>query len=211
MEELKTLYPDYDVLAHQDEWDEHTREIINKRLGPFSYKTLSEREQEMVRALAQKIVYDDRKEILDWVLAHVDQELSQDLGEGDRDPQVPPQKELIKEGLRALDRWSREQFQKEFLELDEDARQEILSQLQVGQLPVMERWNDTLQKALFKKAAGLVVDAYYSHPHVWSEIGFGGPAYPRGYVRVELGLADPWEPPLADLTEEGGDSSDAPL
>ena len=61
MEELKTLYPDYDVLAHQDEWDEHTREIINKRLGPFSYKTLSER-AEMVRALLKKL-YDDRKEI----------------------------------------------------------------------------------------------------------------------------------------------------
>ena len=61
MEELRTLYPDYDVLAHQDEWDDHTREVVNKRLGPFTYKLLSEREHELARALAQKIVYDDLK------------------------------------------------------------------------------------------------------------------------------------------------------
>ena len=31
----KSLYPNYDVLALQDEWDEHTRQIVKKRLGPF--------------------------------------------------------------------------------------------------------------------------------------------------------------------------------
>jgi hypothetical protein len=28
-----------------------------------------------------------------------------------------------------------------------------------------------------------VLDAFYSHPWAWNEIGFGGPAYPRGYSR----------------------------
>ena len=36
-------------------------------------------------------------------------------------------------------------------------------------------------------------DAYYSHPWAWDEIGFGGPAYPRGYMRLERGEAEPWE------------------
>src|SRR3546814_3290242 len=26
--------------------------------------------------------------------------------------------------------------------------------------------------------------AYYSHPTAWNELGFGGPASPRGYVRL---------------------------
>ena len=34
---------------------------------------------------------------------------------------------------------------------------------------------------------------YYSHPTAWSEMGFGGPASPRGYVRMELDRRDPWE------------------
>ena len=31
------------------------------------------------------------------------------------------------------------------------------------------------------------VTAYYSHPWAWDEIGFGGPAYPRAYMRLEAG------------------------
>jgi hypothetical protein len=38
-----------------------------------------------------------------------------------------------------------------------------------------------------------ICGAYYSHPHAWSEIGFGGPANPRGYVRMYFDRRDPWE------------------
>ena len=37
------------------------------------------------------------------------------------------------------------------------------------------------------------VEAYYAHPWAWDEIGFGGPAYPRAYMRLERGEAEPWE------------------
>ena len=40
---------------------------------------------------------------------------------------------------------------------------------------------------------GDCVTAYYSHPWSWDEIGFGGPAYPRAYMRLENGLPEPWE------------------
>jgi hypothetical protein len=34
---------------------------------------------------------------------------------------------------------------------------------------------------------------YYAHPQAWDEIGFGGPASPRGYVRMGFNRYDPWE------------------
>ncbi|XIE81710.1 gluconate 2-dehydrogenase subunit 3 family protein [Streptomyces sp. SBR177] len=37
--------------------------------------------------------------------------------------------------------------------------------------------------------------AYYSHPAAWDETGFGGPAYPRGYVRLGRGVREVWEDP----------------
>jgi hypothetical protein len=37
------------------------------------------------------------------------------------------------------------------------------------------------------------VEAYYAHPWAWDEIGFGGPAYPRAYMRLERGEPEPWE------------------
>ena len=30
----------------------------------------------------------------------------------------------------------------------------------------------------------MIVAAFYSHPWAWNEIGFGGPAYPRGFMRL---------------------------
>jgi hypothetical protein len=38
-----------------------------------------------------------------------------------------------------------------------------------------------------------IVVAYYAHPTAWNEIGFGGPASPRGYVRMGFDKRDPWE------------------
>ena len=35
--------------------------------------------------------------------------------------------------------------------------------------------------------------AFYSHPWAWNEIGFGGPAYPRGYKNAGLDKREPWE------------------
>ena len=35
--------------------------------------------------------------------------------------------------------------------------------------------------------------AFYSHPQAWNEIGFPGPAYPRGYKHVGLDAREPFE------------------
>jgi hypothetical protein len=38
-----------------------------------------------------------------------------------------------------------------------------------------------------------ILSVYYAHPSAWSDIGFGGPAAPRGYVRLNFDRRDPWE------------------
>lgn len=159
----------------------------------------------MLKAVAGHLTYEDRPEVLAWVAAHFDQELGKAIGESQRQPEVPPQKELVVAGLKALEEWAKLQYQKGFLKLGVQDQFQILRDLQLGQLPMVGKWNETLQRALFKKLVSLAVEAYYSHPWVWSEIGYGGPAYPRGYVRIELGLADPWE------AQRGGSSIDAEL
>ena len=40
----------------------------------------------------------------------------------------------------------------------------------------------------------MMLEAFYSHPWAWNEIGFGGPAYPRGYMRLgPTGILEPHE------------------
>jgi hypothetical protein len=55
-----------------------------------------------------------------------------------------------------------------------------------------------------------VLSAFYSHPWAWNEIGFGGPAYPRGYARLGAGQRESWEgapafarDPVKDTHERG--------
>ena len=44
----------------------------------------------------------------------------------------------------------------------------------------------------------MMLEAFYSHPWAWNEIGFGGPAYPQGYMRLgPTGTLEPHERPGA--------------
>jgi hypothetical protein len=46
------------------------------------------------------------------------------------------------------------------------------------------------------------LSGFYSHPWAWNEIGFGGPAYPRGFMRLggatgPAAAREPYETPGA--------------
>lgn len=189
-----THYPGYDVLDFMDEWDSHTKEIVRRRLGPFpDFEYFSDREARYVALIARHIIYDNREEIIDWIVHHFDEKLRSDIGEAQRKLHTPPEKVLIREGLKALDHVSRLSFGRDFGELEEDRQFKILSDLQQGRAAQIPEWSGIPPQDLFNKLATTIVSAYYSHPTVWSEIGYGGPVYPRVYVRVEKGLTDPWE------------------
>jgi hypothetical protein len=189
----RTRYINYNVLKEKEHWDDHTREIVLKRLGPFiEYKFLSEHETKMILAIAEHIVYDERKEILLYVVHHLDNTLASPIGENQRKVGIPEHKILVRQGLKAVDKFAQKQYGVSFLEINKQQQLSVLTALSKGEAMQME-WQSIPQKELFKKLATEIVSAYYSHPTVWSEIGYGGPAYPRGYVRVETGLTDPWE------------------
>ena len=50
--------------------------------------------------------------------------------------------------------------------------------------------------------------AFYAHPWAWNEMGFPGPAYPRGYKNIGVGKREPFEvpdaQPASDPVEEDG-------
>ncbi len=194
MQENRTRYPSYNMLNEKEHWDEHTREIVLKRLGPFDKnKFLTDHEAEMILAIARHIVYDERKEILNYVVHHLDSALASPIGEDQRKTGTPPRDILIRRGLKAIDKLSEKKLGASFLEIDITEQLTLLEELDKGKAMPLSEWQKIPQKELFKKLATEIVSAYYSHPVVWSEIGYGGPAYPRGYVRVERYLTDPWE------------------
>ena len=55
-------------------------------------------------------------------------------------------------------------------------------------------WDLLNVKRAFSVCMRAVLAEFYSHPWAWNEIGFGGPAYPRGYMRLgPLSVREPFE------------------
>ena len=50
-------------------------------------------------------------------------------------------------------------------------------------------WDRAARATAWTVVMRSVLSAFYSHPWAWNEIGFGGPAYPRGYMRLAEGPA----------------------
>jgi hypothetical protein len=207
--EAAIRYPGFDVLAQRHAWDAHTRSVVVRRLSPGEPASLTEAEARTLEAVARRLLAEERREVLAFVVAHFDQRLQSPAGEGQRAPGVPAEPELIRRGLAALDRAAQRRDGEgrggaSFAELPPGEQAEMLRALSQGSLEPADAFTGVPQKPLFQKLLGLAADALASHPSVWSEIGYAGPAYPRGYYRMRRGVLDPWEPRASGSPQPGG-------
>lgn len=190
-------YPGYSTLALQDFWDEATRDLVLKRVYEVPpLRFFSPYEQPTARALFDRLVpQDDRDEAhCIPILHYVDARLYERRLDGYRYEDMPDAPWAHRLGLRGVEAIARHLHGRAFYELDTAAQEDILLGIRDGkpaaghfvwdQMNVKQYWNLVLQDAL---------SAYYAHPWAWDEIGFGGPAYPRGYMRLEKGMREPWE------------------
>lgn len=202
----RTHFPDFDVLAGHEAWDAYTRSVVLQRLRPPKPTTLTGQEVQTLRAVLARLLSEERDAILDFAVAHIDRRVRSAVGEGQRKPGVPPEADLVRLGLAALELVVRTRHGQGFAACEARQQVAILSALQKGEVAEMQ---GSPQKELFKKLLGLGVDACASHPAVWSEMGYAGPAYPRGYYRLDRGVRDPWEPRSA-VPHRGETDMDGP-
>jgi hypothetical protein len=81
-----------------------------------------------------------------------------------------------------------------FHELSVREQEEILKSVhQAKPQAAQELWTQMNIERFWTMLVTDVVSIYYAHPWAWDEIGYGGPAYPRGYMRLEEGEPEPWE------------------
>jgi hypothetical protein len=193
---MKTPYPHYDVLSKWESpsFDDKTRAVLTQRLVAVpSRQFFTEPEWRLLEAIVARVLpQPDRTEpipITPWI----DDLLQRGRGEGFRHDNMPTMPEAWRRGLAAIDAEARKCHDKGFADLDDAARDAVLEAITRDEadaalwqgLPAQRFFIDILVKT----AAGV----YYSHPAAWSEIGFGGPASPRGYVRLDFDARDPWE------------------
>ncbi len=190
-------YPGFDVTVEADHWDPHTRDIVDRRLQVQSLQAcqyLSAHEADTLMQLCGVLLDDWRVPVLAFVVHHFDTTLQAGIGESQRKVGVPSDAVLIREGLSLMDQLCSQRYNVPFASIEEDSRRKVVQALIDGQVQLTNGNGASFPTADFMNKIWIdAVAAYYSHPAVWSEIGYAGPAYPRGYVRSELGLTDPWE------------------
>ncbi len=198
-------YPGYDVLAKRwtQSWNEQTREVIDARLAtPRQPRFFSAAEWTTLGAVCERIMPQPGDRPAVPLPAYVDLKMHEGLLDGYRDAALPPQGEAWRRGLAALDDDAKQRFGAPFHELLGERQDTLLRHMQNGEL-TGDAWG-AMPCGLFfaHRVIPDITHAYYAHPVAWNEIGFGGPASPRGYVRMALDRRDPWEAAEAKPGEE---------
>jgi hypothetical protein len=189
-------YPGYDVLAKRGtpSWNDKTRDVIDARLAMSREpRYLTPTEWRTLAALCDRILPQppDRPPVP--LAAFVDEKLLGDRRDGFRPAALPPLREAWRIGLAALDAAAADAHGRRFDELPAPDRDALIKQMEMGMLDG-PAWRGMPSAVFFdKRVLPDITESYYSHPTAWNEIGFGGPASPRGYVRLGFDRRDPWE------------------
>ncbi len=191
-----TNFPGYDVLAKRDtvSWDPVTRGVVEERLAtPLQPRFFGQTPWAAVVALCECVVAQPADRPAVPVAALLDARLFENQGDGWRDARMPALRDAWRIGLAALDAESRAAHEDVFAQLKPEQQTALIGSLQRGELHASE-WHGMPPDLFFsERVLHDLYGAYYSHPAAWSEIGFGGPANPRGYVRLIADRRDPWE------------------
>jgi len=190
-------YLGYSTLAQQKSWDEATKAVVRERVGkipPIRY--LSREQAVLLDAVIDRVLpQDDRAEGRTIpILSILDTRLYKNSLNGFRYEDMPPDREAYSLAIQAIEEMAQMRFAKSFVNLTVDRQEMILKSLHDGKPdPENSIWRRMPVQRFWVMLMEDCVTAYYSHPWAWDEIGFGGPAYPRGYMRLENGLPEPWE------------------
>jgi hypothetical protein len=190
-------YPQYSTLEQKKAWDETTRHVVTGRVGEAPpIRFFSQEEAAILRAIIDRVLpQDDRcEERTIPILPVIDERLFKNALNGFRYEDMPSDRDAYRLAIRAIDEMAHERFEASFPGLTVHRQELILKSLHDGEPdPAHPVWKTMPVHRFWAMLMEDCVTAYYSHPWAWDEIGFGGPAYPRGYMRLEGGLAEPWE------------------
>jgi hypothetical protein len=187
----------YDVLRQVDEWDAETSAVVQARLRPVgSARFFSETEEPTARALVDRLLAQDDEPRVP-VFELIDARLLSNDGDGYRYADMPADPEAWHRSLGALDDESNALHHMAFHELDVEQQMALVEAVRLSE----DLWHGLPAPRLFGLWMRYSCAAFYSHPWAWNEIGFGGPAYPRGYVNIGLDRRERWERPERDAAD----------
>jgi hypothetical protein len=207
-------YPDYDVLEQQGHWDETTRRVVLDRVERVpEIRFLETAELDTLTAFADVVLAQDSEPRIP-VMAYVDEKLFNVERDGYRYFDMPDDDETWRAVARGLDEEARRRGADRFALLGTERQLEVCHCFANGEL-YGGAWATLNVSRAWDVVMRYLLQAFYAHPWAWNEIGFGGPAYPRGYSRfgsphLQAAEREEWEgvqayarDPVEDTQERG--------
>ena len=190
-------YPKFTTLSQQKYWDETTREVVVERVEAAKpIRFFKAWETRTMSAVVDRIVPQEDRVPARRIplLPDLDERLFTNRLEGYRYEDMPSDQEAYRIGARAFEQMAQTLHGQPFDQLATREQEEILKSIHDAKpLAAEEEWKKLNIERFWSLLVSDVCSVYYAHPWAWDEIGFGGPAYPRGYMRLEEGEPEPWE------------------
>ena len=184
----KGRFPGFDVLDEVERWDDVTAGVVLARLDPQPEITFfTPAETATATALFDRLLAQDDEPRVP-VLQLVDRRLSAGETDGWRYEDMPEDGEAWRRTLAALDDDARGRHGLGFHQLAAGQQRDLIRNVQAH-----DSWHGLPSKRVWSLWTRYSSTAFYSHPWAWNEIGFGGPAYPRGYKALGVGKRENWE------------------
>jgi hypothetical protein len=176
-------YPDYDVLEQAEHWDPVTRKMIFDRVEQVPpIRFFGPREAASLSALCDVLTAQDAEPRIP-VINYIDEKYWGGELDGYQFADMPDDRDAWRLVARGLDEQVQERCGGEsFAAAAAAVKHAIVSDFAEGKLKG-GAWEELDVERAFSLVMRVVLSCFYSHPWAWNEIGFGGPAYPRGYSR----------------------------
>ncbi len=210
-------YPDFDVLDAVGTWDEATKKVVLARLeppGPLRF--FGADEEPTLRAFCDTVLGQDDEPRVP-VAEAVDAKLADGQLDGYQYADMPDDRDTWRLVLAGLDHTARTAYRCGFAEAASEQRENIVEEFSKSRL-VGGPWDELNVRRAWSTVMRAALSGFYSHPWAWNEIGFGGPAYPRGFMRLGgpgregPGVREPFETPGATdedpVRDPGGEQFD---
>jgi hypothetical protein len=186
-------FPGQDAMGQRSRWDPATRALIERRIQTTGRAHFFHgRERDVARHLLDRLVGqpDDARPYID-ILGAVDARLLADETDGWHYDTMPSDREAWHTSVRGLDDDALIGSGSGFAECGARMQRELIEAVRTW--PSGQRWHGMPPAAVWSLWTRYAMTAFYAHPSAWDEIGFPGPAYPRGYKNLGIGRREPFE------------------
>jgi hypothetical protein len=182
-------FPGFDALSQSQHWDQVTADLVTARTGPPPPpRFFTDSERSAAAALLNRLTGQCDQPLGVPIAEMIDARLADGETDGWHYADMPEDGQAWRETLGYLDKDAHARCGAGFADSAAPDQTAIIQAVQDS-----DEWHGLSAARVWSLWTRYACTALYSHPDAWSEMGFPGPAYPRGYKNAGVGKLEPFE------------------